>query len=79
MQAEIDKGQALALTGFYFGIWHNYGAIPGVMGVLTAAFLGWISAKAMVETKGFLWSWMMQVPMDLVVFASFAMSAIPGV
>jgi hypothetical protein len=38
---------------------------PGIGGPLLAGFLGWVPAKCMVETKGFLWPWILQMPLDI--------------
>jgi hypothetical protein len=52
-------------------MWHYYGFPPGT-GMILPIFLGWVSAKAMVETKGFFWSWAIQVPLDVIVFSIYA-------
>jgi hypothetical protein len=41
-------------------------------------FLGWVSAKAMVETKGFFWSWAIQIPLDFIVFSIYAILFVTG-
>ena len=73
----LGKGQSLLLTAVFFGLWHFYGIPPGI-GILLPIFLGWVSAKAMVETKGFFWSWMIQFPLDVIVFTLFAIQFVSG-
>lgn len=73
----LGKGQSLLLTAVFFGLWHFYGIPPGI-GILLPIFLGWVSAKAMVETNGFFWSWMIQFPLDVIVFTLFAVQFVSG-
>jgi hypothetical protein len=58
-------------------MWHFYGMPPGA-GMIFPTFLGWVSAKAMVETKGFFWSWAIQVPLDFIVFSIYAILFVTG-
>lgn len=67
----FGKAQSLLLPAVFFGMWHYYGFPPGT-GMILPIFLGWVSAKAMVETKGFFWSWAIQIPLDVIVFSIFA-------
>lgn len=67
----FGKAQSLLLPAVFFGMWHYYGFPPGT-GMILPIFLGWVSAKAMVETKGFFWSWAIQVPLDVIVFSIYA-------
>lgn len=73
----LGKQQSLLMTALFFGLGHFYG-VPSGIGVILPAFLGWVSAKAMVETKGFFWSWMIQFPLDAIVFALFAIRFVSG-
>jgi hypothetical protein len=67
----FGKAQSLLLPAIFFGMWNYYGFPPGT-GMILPIFLGWVSAKAMVETKGFFWSWAIQVPLDVIVFSIYA-------
>lgn len=67
----LGKGQSLLLPAVFFGMWHYYGFPPGT-GMILPIFLGWVSGKAMVETKGFFWSWAIQIPLDVIIFSIFA-------
>ncbi len=71
----VGKGQALLLAAALFAMGHFYSFPPGVLGVLLPGFLGWALGKSMIETRGFAWAWLIQVPMDATVFALFALSA----
>lgn len=61
----VEKAHALLLSALFFGLPHYYGFPPGIGGPIVATFLGWVLARSMVETKGFLWAWMMQMPLDI--------------
>lgn len=67
----FGKAQSLLLPAVFFGMWHYYGFPPGT-GMILPIFLGWVSGKAMVETKGFFWSWAIQIPLDVIVFSILA-------
>lgn len=67
----FGKANSLLLPAIFFGMWHYYGFPPGTAMILPI-FLGWVSAKAMVETKGFFWSWAIQIPLDVIVFSILA-------
>lgn len=71
----VGKAQALLLAAVFFGVGHYGSFPPGVLGVLLAGFLGWALGKSMLETRGFAWAWLIQVPMDAVVFSLFALAA----
>jgi hypothetical protein len=73
----FGKSHSLLLPAVFFGMWHFYGMPPGA-GMIFPTFLGWVSAKAMVETKGFFWSWAIQVPLDFIVFSIYAILFVMG-
>lgn len=51
-----------------FGAMHYWGVAPnGFLGALMAAFLGFILAKSMQETRGFYWAFMIHFLLDIVV------------
>ncbi|NTV37963.1 MAG: CPBP family intramembrane metalloprotease, partial [Anaerolineales bacterium] len=67
------KDQALLMNSALFGMAHYlYGSPGGVLGFAMTAFLGWLLGKAMLETKGFAWSWFLHFLPDVVVFMSYA-------
>ena len=67
------------LNAALFGIMHYYGVPYGVGGVILSTFSGWFLAKAMLETKGFFWSWLLHVVADTWIFYFIlAGSIVPG-
>ncbi len=56
------------ISALVFGIPHFFGTPGGVIGVLMAGFLGWLLAKAAVETRGMLWAWFIHFLQDVVIF-----------
>jgi uncharacterized protein len=71
--------QAVYMVAVYFGLAHFYGIPYGVIGVLLAAFMGWLLAKSMQETRGLFWAWFIHFLQDVWIFAFLAIgSIIPG-
>ena len=78
---ELPAGptQALLMTAVYFGIGHFYGVPYGILGCIMAFIPGWLMGKAMLETRGFFWAWLIHVCMDTVIFFFMALGAVrPG-
>jgi len=48
----------------------------GTFGVLLAEYLGWIAAKSMIETRGFVWAFTIHFAGNFSVYASWAMSRV---
>ncbi len=70
----IGKTHTLLLTVVFFGLGHwLYGSPPGLLGFLMVGFLAWLLGKSMLETKGFLWPWIIHFIPDTVVFFSYAL------
>jgi hypothetical protein len=61
----VGKRQGLLISAVFFSLPHFYGFPPGIAGLILTGFLGWVLAKAMVETEGFLWPWLIQLPLDI--------------
>ena len=71
----IGKTHALLINVVLFGLAHYlYGSPPGIIGFLMTGFLAWILGKSMLETKGFLWPWLIHFLPDVVIFYSYALS-----
>jgi membrane protease YdiL (CAAX protease family) len=69
----IGPAHTLLISAVFFGLAHYlYGSPPGAVGFLMTAFLGWLLGKAMLETRGFAWPWLIHFVPDVVVFASYA-------
>ncbi len=79
LEPVIGPRPALWISAVFFGTAHFYGVPYGVIGVLMATFLGWIMGKAMLETRGFFWAWLIHFLQDVVIFYFLAMgSIVPG-
>jgi membrane protease YdiL (CAAX protease family) len=75
----VGVRQAWWLTAVLFGVGHYYGVPYGLVGVLLATFMGWFLAKAMLETRGFFWPWLVHFSQDLLIFWFIAAGSIqPG-
>jgi len=67
------------LTAALFGVGHYYGVPYGIGGVALATVMGWFLGKAMLETKGFFWPWLLHVVADVCIFYFIlAGSIVPG-
>ncbi|WP_068614650.1 CPBP family intramembrane glutamic endopeptidase [Paenibacillus tuaregi] len=64
---------AQGLAAATFGVIHYFGTPSGIPGVLMAAFIGWILAKSMIETKGFFWALLIHFLQDVVIFTALIM------
>ena len=70
----IGKTHTLLITLVFFGLAHwLYGSPPGIIGFLMTGFLAWLLGKSMLETKGFLWPWIIHFVPDVVIFISYAL------
>ncbi len=79
LEGVVGKPHALGLLAAFFGILHFYGIPYGVIGVLLAAFLGWVLGKSMLETRGLFWAWFLHFLQDVWIFAFLAIGSItPG-
>lgn len=69
----IGKTNAIMINVVFFGLAHYlYGSPPGVTGFLMTGFLAFLLGKSMLETKGFLWPWLIHFLPDVVIFLSYA-------
>jgi len=67
------------LTAALFGVGHYYGVPYGLGGVALAMVMGWFLGKAMLETKGFFWPWLLHLVADVCIFYFILAGAIvPG-
>jgi hypothetical protein len=79
LQGPVGARQALRMVAFFFGMAHFYGVPYGLIGVLMAAFMGWLLAKSMMETRGLFWAWFIHFLQDVWIFAFIAIGSItPG-
>jgi membrane protease YdiL (CAAX protease family) len=79
LEPALGPRQALWNTALFFGLGHYFGVPYGVAGALMATFLGWILGKAMLETRGFFWAWLIHFVQDVLIFSFMAAGSIaPG-
>lgn len=70
----IGRSHALLIAAVFFGLSHwLYGSPPGVVGFLMTGFLAWVMGRAMLETEGILWPWVIHFAPDVVIFVSYAL------
>lgn len=79
LETPIGPAHALLLTAAYFGLAHFYGVPYGILGCIMAFIPDWLMGKAMLETRGFLWPWIIHFCMDTVIFFAIALGSVtPG-
>lgn len=65
----VGKKHALWLTSLWFGFGHYYGGIPsGPIGLIQTGLLALLLGKAMLETRGVGWSWIIHMVLDTVIY-----------
>ncbi len=72
----VSRQQAILLSAAFFGIGHFYGVPYGILGVAMAGFLGWLLGKAMLETGGFFWPWLIHFLQDVLIFSFMAIGSV---
>lgn len=76
LEPVVRPGQAILMTSVLFGSLHYFtGALSGPVGALVTAWLGWINAKSMIETRGLVWAFLIHFVTGFIVAAFGAMSA----
>lgn len=79
LEGTLGPQTAVLIAASFFGIGHFYGVPYGIVGVLMSTFLGWFLGKAMVETRGFFWAWLIHFLQDVMIFSFLAMGSVtPG-
>ena len=70
----IGRNHAMLINVVFFGLAHYlYGSPPGIMGFMMTGFLAFLLGKSMLETKGFLWPWVIHFLPDVIIFFSYAL------
>jgi membrane protease YdiL (CAAX protease family) len=75
LEPVFGPGLAVILSAVMFGLVHYFGQPGGPFGALLAGYLGWIAAKSMVETRGFVWAFLIHFLGDLIIYCFWAMLA----
>lgn len=68
LEPAVGTRQALWIVAVLFAIMHYYSAVNGVAGVILTIFMGWMLTKAMLETRGFFWPWLIHFTQDVIIF-----------
>lgn len=58
------------VSALVFGLPHYFGTPGGILGALMAAFLGWLLARSVVETRGVFWAWFIHFLLDILIFVT---------
>lgn len=65
----VGPAHAVWLTSLWFGFGHYYGGIPsGPVGLIQTGLLALLLGKAMLDTRGLGWSWIIHVVLDTVIY-----------
>jgi hypothetical protein len=73
----IPNRMIYLVSALIFGIPHYFGVPGGFLGAAMSAFLGWLMARSVIETRGVFWAWFIHFLQDIVIFATL-LSAIGG-
>lgn len=76
LEKELGSRQSVWIAAAYFGLAHYYGVPYGFIGVAMSTFLGWMLGKAMVETRGMFWAWLIHFLQDVLIFTFMAAGAV---
>ena len=69
----VGGRHALWMTSVWFGLGHYYGGIPsGLIGAIMTGLLGALLGKAMLDTRGFAWPWLIHAVLDTVLYLFIA-------
>ena len=69
----VGAKHAIWLTAVWFGLGHYYGGIPsGPVGLVQSGLLAVLLGKAMVDTRGMGWSFIIHMALDTVIYISLA-------
>ena len=78
-ESVLGGSGAVWLAAVFFGISHYYGVPYGWIGVLLSGFFGWVLGRAMLETRGLFWPWLIHMASDIAIFSFMAMGGVtPG-
>jgi membrane protease YdiL (CAAX protease family) len=73
LEPAVGSQQAIWMAAGLFGFMHYFGYPNGIPGLLLAAYLGWLAAKSMVETGGFVWAMLIHIIGDFLLYFFMAM------
>jgi hypothetical protein len=70
----VSPAEGAWLTAALFGLGHYYGQPSGPLGVVMAGIAGWVWARSMIETRGFVWAFFIHMVQDVVIFSFLAVA-----
>ena len=69
----LGSNSAVLMSSVFFGLMHYLGGTPGgPVGAFLTGFLGFLMAKSMIETRGFVWAFLIHFVADFVLFCGMA-------
>jgi len=69
----LGSGSAILMSSAFFGLVHYLGGTPGgPFGAVGTGFLGFLMAKSMIDTRGFVWAFLIHFIADFVLFCGIA-------
>jgi membrane protease YdiL (CAAX protease family) len=72
----VGPRHALWMTSVWFGLGHYYGGIPsGPAGAVGSGLLGLLLGKAMLDTRGMGWPWIIHLAIDTTIYLTIAMAS----
>lgn len=72
----VGARHALWMTAVWFGLGHYYGGIPsGPVGALGSGLLGLLLGKAMLDTRGIVWPWIIHAAIDTAIYLAIAIAS----
>jgi membrane protease YdiL (CAAX protease family) len=73
----IPPVHALWMTSFWFGLGHYYGGFPsGPAGLVQSGLLALLMGKAMLDTRGLGWPWIIHVAIDTAIYCFIALTTL---
>ena len=73
----LGRRELVLLVVALFAIPHYFGVPFGLVGVAMAAVFGWWTTKALLETRGLLWPWVIHLVQDVLIF-TFILAGAPA-
>jgi membrane protease YdiL (CAAX protease family) len=70
----VSPAESAWLTAVLFGLGHYYGQPSGPLGVVMASIAGWVWARSMIETRGFVWAFFIHLVQDIVILSFLAVA-----
>lgn len=69
----LGSQSAILMATVIFGLIHYFGTPGGPFGVILTGYFGWITAKSMIETRGFIWAFLIHFIGDFTIYSFRAM------